>query len=120
MYPGEIVISAVSRMLGRSVKWIEGRREHFLATIQERDQYCDLDIAFGDDRKLPGMRGRMIHDQGACTPRGTNLPTNASTALPGPYLVAALNLKVVVAAGPTTALPNMAGSLRARCIPDMR
>ena len=120
MYPGEIVISAVSRMLGRSVKWIEGRREHFLATIQERDQYCDLDIAFGYDRKLPGMRGRMIHDQGACTPRGTNLPTNASTALPGPYLVAALNLKVVVAAGANHALPNMAGSLRARCIPDMR
>ena len=97
MYPEEVVISAVSRMLGRPVKWIEDRREHFLATIQERDQYWELDIAFGDDGKLLGMRGRMTHDQGAYTPRGTNLPTNASTALPGPYLVPALDLKVVVA-----------------------
>jgi len=97
MYPEEVVITAVSRMLGRPVKWIEDRREHFLATIQERDQYWELDIAFGGDGKLLGMRGRMIHDQGAYTPRGTNLPTNASTALPGPYLVPALDLKVVVA-----------------------
>ena len=44
-----------------------------------------------------GMRGRMVHDQGAYTPRGTNLPTNASTALPGPYLVPALDLQVIVA-----------------------
>jgi len=69
MYPEEVVISAVSRMLGRPVKWIEDRREHFLATIQERDQYWDLDIAFGEDGKLLGMRGRMVHDQGAYAPR---------------------------------------------------
>ena len=33
MYPEEVVIAAVSRMLKRPVKWIEDRREHFLATI---------------------------------------------------------------------------------------
>ena len=97
MYPEEVVISAVSRLLGRPVKWIEDRREHFLSAIQERDQYWELEVAFDDDAHLLGMRGRMIHDQGAYTPRGTNLPTNASTALPGPYLLPNLDLRVIVA-----------------------
>jgi carbon-monoxide dehydrogenase large subunit len=97
MYPEEVVISVASRMLGRPVKWIEDRREHFLSSIQERDQYWELDVAFQDDGKLLGLRGRMIHDQGAYTPRGTNLPTNASTSLPGPYLLPNLDLQVIVA-----------------------
>ena len=79
------------------MKWIEDRREHFLSAIQERDQYWELEVAFDDDAHLLGMRGRMIHDQGAYTPRGTNLPTNASTALPGPYLLPNLDLRVIVA-----------------------
>ncbi len=97
MYPEEVVVAAASRMLRRPVKWIEDRREHFLCSIQERDQYWDLEIAFAGNGRLLGMRGRMIHDQGAYTPRGTNLPTNASTALPGPYLLPALDLQVIVA-----------------------
>lgn len=97
MYPEEVVIAVVSRLFKRPVKWIEDRREHFLSTIQERDQYWELEVAFDDDARLLGIRGRMIHDQGAYTPRGTNLPTNASTALPGPYMLPCLDLQVIVA-----------------------
>ncbi len=97
VYPEEVVVAAVSRMLRRPVKWIEDRRESFLSTIQERDQYWDMEVAFDGDGRLLGMRGRMIHDQGAYTPRGTNLPTNASTALPGPYRLPCLDLRVIVA-----------------------
>ena len=67
----------------RPIKWIEDRREHFLAAVQERDQYWDLEVAFDDDGRLLGVRGRMIHDQGAYTPQGINLPYNASTACRG-------------------------------------
>jgi carbon-monoxide dehydrogenase large subunit len=98
MYPEEIVIAATSLMLRRPVKWIEDRREHFLAAIQERDQYWDLEVGFDDDGRLLGMRGRMVHDNGAYMPRGSNLPTNASTALPGPYHLPNLDLRVIVAA----------------------
>ncbi|MCC6775133.1 MAG: xanthine dehydrogenase family protein molybdopterin-binding subunit [Hyphomicrobiales bacterium] len=97
VYPEEVVVAAVSRLLQRPVKWSEDRREHFLATIQERDQYWDMEIAFDGDGRLLGMRGQMVHDQGAYTPRGTNLPTNASTALPGPYRLPCLDLEVIVA-----------------------
>src|SRR4029079_13290451 len=51
----------------------------------------DLDVAVDDDGRLLGVRGEMIHDEGAYTPQGINLPYNASTALPGPYMLPAIN-----------------------------
>ena len=97
LYPEEVVVAAASLMLRRPVKWIEDRREHFTATVQERDQIWDVEVAFDGDGRLLGLRGRMVHDQGAYTPRGTNLPTNASTAVPGSYVLPSLDLRVIVA-----------------------
>ena len=97
MYSEEVVVALAARMLGRPVKWIEDRREHFLAGIQERDQAWDVEVAFDDAGRLLAIRGRMIHDQGAYTPQGTNLPTNAASGLPGPYVLPALDLRVLVA-----------------------
>jgi aerobic carbon-monoxide dehydrogenase large subunit len=105
MYPEEVVIAASSLRLKRPVKWIEDRREHFLASVQERDQYWDLEVAFDDDGKLFGVRGQLIHDEGAFTPQGINLPFNASTALPGPYILPAYDLRVLVAE--TNKVPTM-------------
>src|SRR5262249_24458128 len=65
MYPEEVALAAACLKLRRPVKWIEDRREHFLAAIQERDQYWDLDAAFDADGRLLAVRGRMIHDEGA-------------------------------------------------------
>ena len=42
------------------------------------------------------MRGQLIHDEGAYTPQGINLPYNASTALPGPYMLPAFQFDVRV------------------------
>jgi carbon-monoxide dehydrogenase large subunit len=97
MYPEELVVAASCLKLRRPVKWTEDRRENFLATIQERDQYWDMEAAYDGDGRLLGIRGVLIHDQGAYTPQGTNLPYNASTAVPGPYLLPAYELKVKVA-----------------------
>jgi aerobic carbon-monoxide dehydrogenase large subunit len=96
MYPEEVVVASAAMLLRRPVKWIEDRREHFLAAVQERDQYWDLEVAFEADGRLRGVRGHMIHDNGAYTPQGTNLPYNASTALPGPYVLPAYLLDVSV------------------------
>jgi carbon-monoxide dehydrogenase large subunit len=97
MYPEEVVVCAAALKLRRPVKWIEDRREHFMAAVQERDQYWDLEAAFDGEGRLLAVRGRMIHDNGAYTPQGINLPHNASTALPGPYVLPAYELVVHVA-----------------------
>jgi carbon-monoxide dehydrogenase large subunit len=97
MYPEEVTLAAACLLLRRPIKWVEDRREHFLAAVQERDQYWDLEVAFDDEGRLLGVRGAMIHDEGAYTPQGINLPYNASTALPGPYILPAYQLDVRIA-----------------------
>jgi aerobic carbon-monoxide dehydrogenase large subunit len=96
MYPEEVTLAASCLLLQRTIKWVEDRHEHFLAAVQERDQYWDLEVAFDDRGRLLAVRGEMIHDEGAYTPQGINLPYNASTALPGPYLLPAYQLDVRV------------------------
>src|SRR5947209_6497944 len=90
--PGRRPRTAAALRLRRPVKWVEDRREHFLSAVQERDQYWELEAAFESDGRLRGVRGRLIHDQGAYTPQGVNLPYNASTALPGPYILPAYEI----------------------------
>ena len=42
-YPEEIAIALVARLMETPVKWIEDRREHFVSTTTQRDQYWDLE-----------------------------------------------------------------------------
>jgi carbon-monoxide dehydrogenase large subunit len=97
LYPEEVAVVVACLLLRRPVKWIEDLREHFLSAVQEREQYWDLEVAFDGDGRLLGVRGELIHDQGAYTPQGINLPYNSSTALPGPYVLPAYELRVLVA-----------------------
>ena len=96
-YAEEVAVAAAARILDRPIKWIEDRREHFTSSIQERDQYWDVEVATDGDGKLLAIRGEMTHDHGAYTPQGINLPYNSSTAVPGPYILPAYNLQVTVA-----------------------
>jgi len=96
VYPEEIAVAAASRLLARPVKWIEDRMEHFLSAIQERDQIWDVEIAVDRNAHLLGIRGALIHDQGAYTPQGINCAYNASTSVSGPYVVPSYDLDVLV------------------------
>jgi carbon-monoxide dehydrogenase large subunit len=97
VYPEEIAVPAAARLIGRPVKWIEDRLEHFLASIQERDQYWDVEIAVDRDARIRGLRGRLVHDQGAYTPQGINCAYNSATAATGSYVIPAYELDVWVA-----------------------
>src|SRR5258706_830493 len=96
-YTEEAVVAQAAIALGRPVKWTEDRREHFLATTQERDQYWSLEIALDTNAKLLGVRGSMLHDTGAYLPWGVVLPFIAATTVPGPYVLPAYELDVTVA-----------------------
>jgi aerobic carbon-monoxide dehydrogenase large subunit len=95
-YPEEIVIPVAALLLGRPVKWIEDRREHFLSSTQERDQYWKVAIAVDAEGKILGLRGTMIHDNGAYLPWGIIAPYIASTTFPGPYVVPAFKFETTV------------------------
>jgi carbon-monoxide dehydrogenase large subunit len=89
--------AAASMIVGRPVKWIEDRRENFVATQQERDQYWDMEVAVDDDGKLLGLRGRLVHDGGAYVTWGLVLPWIAATSVIGPYVLPAYRLELIVA-----------------------
>ena len=97
VYPEEIVLPLAARMLSRPVKWVEDRREHFLATNQQGDQVWSLEVAADDDGTIRGVRGRVIGDAGAYTIYGLLLPMTSVIPLPGPYAIPAIDVKVDVA-----------------------
>jgi carbon-monoxide dehydrogenase large subunit len=97
VYPEEIAVVCAARHTGCSVKWVEDRREHFLGAIQERDQLWTVEIAVSRDGRLRGVRGKLLHDQGAYALKAANLPYNSATAVPGPYLLPAYRMDVAVA-----------------------
>lgn len=97
VYPEEVAVVAAAKLLRCSLKWVEDRREHFISAIQERDQYWSIEIAVTGEARICGIRGRLVHDQGAYTLQDVNLAYNSATSLTGPYLVPAYALDVTVA-----------------------
>ncbi|HZN27085.1 MAG TPA: xanthine dehydrogenase family protein molybdopterin-binding subunit [Burkholderiales bacterium] len=94
-YPEYVNLSVAARMLGRPVKWIEDRRENFMATHQERDQYWDMEIAVDASARILGVRGQLIHETGAYVPWGIVLPWITATTVPGPYVIPNFKLDVL-------------------------
>ena len=91
-YPEYIVVAAVARTLGRPVKWVEDRREHTLVATVEREQIHDLEIAATRGGKIVALRDAFLHDMGAYTVSGLNLPQNTMIHSLGPYTIAHLDL----------------------------
>jgi carbon-monoxide dehydrogenase large subunit len=84
-YPEEILVPLAALRLGRPVKWIEDRREHLLATNQERGQVHHVEVAVDAGGRILALRDRFVHDTGAYTPYGIVVPIITATHLPGPY-----------------------------------
>jgi carbon-monoxide dehydrogenase large subunit len=95
-YAEEAVIPAAALLLGRPVKWIEDRREHFLTATQERDQHWTVALALDADGTIRGFRGSMLHDTGAFVPWGIIMPYIAAVTVPGPYRVPNYRLDMTV------------------------
>ena len=96
-YPEEVAITLAAMLLKRPVKWIEDRREHFVSTTQERDQIWTMEIAVDGQGRILGLRGDLVHDHGAWTARGVNVPYGSAAALTLAYVVPALKLDIKLA-----------------------
>jgi carbon-monoxide dehydrogenase large subunit len=64
VYPGYVVATAASLLIGRPVKWIEDRTGNLISTGFARDFYMDGELALKSDGKMIGLRVRMLSDQG--------------------------------------------------------
>ena len=65
VYPGYVVATAASLLLGRPVKWIEDRTENLISTGFARDFYMHGEMALASDGTMKGLRVSLKADEGA-------------------------------------------------------
>jgi carbon-monoxide dehydrogenase large subunit len=84
-WPEEVLVPWAAIRLGREVKWVEDRREHFISAAHERAQEHTVRVGFDANGRILGLDVRFLHDNGAYTPYGIIVPIISSTQLLGPY-----------------------------------
>jgi carbon-monoxide dehydrogenase large subunit len=65
IYPGYVVATAASLLLGKPVKWIESRTENLISTGFGRDYHMTGELALDADGRILAMRSTVLSDQGA-------------------------------------------------------
>ena len=95
VYPEDVLIAAVARRLRRPVKWIETRREHFLATAPDRDQRHRARLGVSRDGRIIAVETEFTRDGGAYPVIGDVISLNTINHLPGPYRIPHLKASAV-------------------------
>jgi aerobic carbon-monoxide dehydrogenase large subunit len=65
VYPGYVVATAASLLLGHPVKWIEDRTENLISTGFARDFHMHGEMALKQDGTMLGLRVNLLADEGA-------------------------------------------------------
>ena len=65
VYPGYVVATAASLLIGHPVKWIESRTENLISTGFARDFHMHAELALDGTGRITGMRADILSDQGA-------------------------------------------------------
>jgi aerobic carbon-monoxide dehydrogenase large subunit len=87
-YPEDFLVAFTARKLGRPIKWVEDRREHFMAIAHSRETECEIEMAFAADGTILGLRGDIYVDIGAYVrPNGLTPVRNAAQFTSGPYRI---------------------------------
>ena len=95
IYGEDYVAAALSKRLGKPLKWIEDRSEAFQATIHGRDILAYVDICGKNDGKVTGLKIRMIADIGAYNMILTAaIPTLTMLMLNGTYNIPAIRAEL--------------------------
>jgi carbon-monoxide dehydrogenase large subunit len=88
VYPEDILVPWLALKIGRAVKWIEDRSEHFACSNHSRDQHVQVAAGFRRDGRLLGVRAAVLGDVGAygVHPMGPLLELmTCSGLITGPY-----------------------------------
>jgi carbon-monoxide dehydrogenase large subunit len=110
VYSEDVAVVAAAKLLDRSLKWIEDRREYFTNAVHERDQYWALEIAVDGEARVLGIRGKLLHDTGAYTVQDPNIPYNSASTMSGPYAIPSLNIDVTITMTNTTPVSSVRGA----------
>jgi carbon-monoxide dehydrogenase large subunit len=93
-WPEEVLVAWAARRLRRSVRWTEDRREHFVASAQEREQKQRISVGFDSSGRVLAYDVHVDHDIGAYSQYGLVVSQNTSSHLLGPYKIASKRIVV--------------------------
>jgi carbon-monoxide dehydrogenase large subunit len=83
IHPEEVAVALAARHLGRTVVWLEDRRENLTAAPQAKEQLISIELALGTGGEFLALRTAILGDAGAYS-------YNNASALIEPYLAAVL------------------------------
>jgi aerobic carbon-monoxide dehydrogenase large subunit len=90
LYPEDVLVCVAAMRLGRPVKWIEDRREHFICANHSRQQRHRVRAGVDADGVILALDDEFWHDQGAYVrTHATRVAMMISGILPGPYRIPA-------------------------------
>ncbi|MGE0627145.1 MAG: xanthine dehydrogenase family protein molybdopterin-binding subunit [Hyphomicrobiaceae bacterium] len=93
-YPEDALTAICARKFKRPVRWIEDRREHFMATGHSREADADVELGFDRDGRIVACRAEIFCNIGAyMRPNGTTPVRNVAQFLSGPYLTGTFDVK---------------------------
>ena len=96
LYAEEVIAGMIAKNLGRSVKWIEGRQENFLATTHGRDHVGQMEIVGDSEGNVTGLSTDLYANMGAyLSTFAPAIPTYLfGLMLVGPYTIDNIQCKV--------------------------
>jgi len=109
-YPEDFLVPFLAMRLGRPVRWIEDRMEHFLAINHSRE--CRIALAVAVDRaaRLVALDATVVNDHGGyIRTHGVIVPTIVAAHLPGPYRIPHYRCRVAAVLTNKTPTATMRG-----------
>jgi carbon-monoxide dehydrogenase large subunit len=95
VYPEEILVPKIAAMLRRPLRWLEDRREHFVASVHAREESVAVEAAVTRDGLITAIKLDCLADIGAAFATVTNtVPTLLGAMVRGPYRVPALDARL--------------------------
>ena len=85
-YPEDFLVPYLTRRLGRPVKWVEDRREHFLSINHSREQQWSVAAAADERGRLLALDASLVNIMGGhLRTHGIWAAALTASYLPGPY-----------------------------------
>jgi len=96
IYPGYVVATVASLLIGKPVKWIEDRTENLISTGFARDYHMRGEMALSADGKITALRSQVIADHGAfnAAAQPSKFPAGLFHIFTGAYDVPAAHCEV--------------------------
>jgi aerobic carbon-monoxide dehydrogenase large subunit len=95
IYPEDIIVPKIALMLRRPVRWLEDRREHFVASVHAREEAVSVEAAVTATGFVAAIRLDCVTDIGSAFAIVTNTVTTLMGAMVrGPYRVPGLDARM--------------------------